>query len=182
MALGLFKSSVLLTKGAPIARTAEMGILKVTHRHSHAASETEIGAWVDVAGMGCGEDRGEGLGIGICVGMGIGNDKVGRGVGNGVGCEGGQDMGQSNDPNIIFEGDFHPMPSGWAETKLSSRHGDEEHAVVPQHRSVTSQCRRPKSPRGTGIRKYWSHYIRVGLCRSTKAAIPRLPGAKAPGD
>ena len=44
VALGLFKSSVLLTKGAPIARTAEMGILKVTHRHSHAASETEIGA------------------------------------------------------------------------------------------------------------------------------------------
>ena len=35
-------------------------------------------------------------------------------------------------PNPIFEGDFHPMPSGWAETKLSSRHGDEEHAVVPQ--------------------------------------------------
>ena len=88
-----------------------------------------------MAGMGCGEDRGEGLGIGICVGMGIGNDKVGRGVGNGVGCEGGQDMGLSMTgrlPNPNFEGDFHPMPSGWAETKLSSRHGDEEHAVVPQ--------------------------------------------------
>ena len=69
------------------------------------------------------------------VGMGVGNDKVGRGVGNGVGCEGGQDMGLSMTgrlPNPIFEGDFHPMPSGWAETKLSSRHGDEEHAVVPQ--------------------------------------------------
>ena len=132
MAVGLFQEFRLADRGpfASIARTAEMGILKVTHRHTHAAAETEIGAWVDVAGMGCGEDRGEGLGIGICVGMGIGNDKVGRGVGNGVGCEGGQDMGQSNDPNLIFEGDFHPMPSGWAETKLSSRHGDEEHAVV----------------------------------------------------
>ena len=134
MAVGLFQEFRLADRGpfASIARTAEMGILKVTHRHTHAAAETEIGAWVDVAGMGCGEGRGEGLGIGICVGMGIGNDKVGRGVGNGVGCEGGQDMGQSNDPNLIFEGDFHPMPSGWAETKLSSRHGDEEHAVVPQ--------------------------------------------------
>ena len=153
-----------------------------THRHTHAAETKQ--AWVDVR-MGCGEGTGEGLGIGAGVGMGVGNDKVGRGVGNGVGCEGGLDMGLSMTgrlPNPIFEGDFHPMPSGWAETKLSSRHGDEEHAVVPQHRSVTSQCRRPKSPRGTGIRKYWSHYIRVGLCRSTKAAIPRLPGAKAPGD
>ena len=114
MAVGLFQEFRLADRGsfASIARTAEMGILKVTHRHTHAAAETEIGAWVDVAGMGCGEDRGEGLGIGICVGMGIGNDKVGRGVGNGVGCEGGQDMGQSNDPNLIFEGDFHPMPSG----------------------------------------------------------------------
>ena len=89
-------------------------------------------AWVDVR-MGCGEGTGEGLGIGTGVGMGVGNDKVGRGVGNGVGCEGGQDMGLSMTgrlPNPIFEGDFHPMPSGWAETKLSSRHGDEEHAVV----------------------------------------------------
>ena len=85
--------------------------------------------------MGCGEGTGEGLGIGTGVGMGVGNDKVGRGVGNGVGCEGGQDMGLAMTgrlPNPIFEGDFHPMPSGWAETKLSSRHGDEEHAVVPQ--------------------------------------------------
>ena len=91
-------------------------------------------AWVDVR-MGCGEGTGEGLGIGAGVGMGVGNDKVGRGVGNGVGCEGGQDMGLSMTgrlPNPIFEGDFHPMPSGWAETKLSSRYGDEEHAVVPQ--------------------------------------------------
>ena len=95
-----------------------------------------------MAGMGCGEDRGEGLGIGICVGMGIGNDKVGRGVGNGVGCEGGQDMGLAMTgrlPNPIFEGDFHPMPSGWAETKLSSRYGDEEHAVVPQPNHRHSQ-------------------------------------------
>ena len=96
VALGLFKSSVLLTKGAPIARTAEMGILKVTHRHSHAAAETEIGAWVDV-GMGSCEGRGEGLGMGTCVGMGMGNGKLGRGVGYGVGCEEGQDMGQIND-------------------------------------------------------------------------------------
>ena len=137
MAVGLFQEFRLADRGpfASIARTAEMGILKVTHRHTHAAAETEIGAWVDVAGMGCGEGRGEGLGIGISVGMGIGNDKVGRGVGNGVGCEGGQDMGLAMTgrlPNPIFEGDFHPMPSGWAETKKSSRHGDEEHAVVPQ--------------------------------------------------
>ena len=80
MAVGLFQEFRLADRGpfASIAHTAEMGILKVTHRHTHAAAETEIGAWVDVAGMGCGEDRGEGLGIGICVGMGIGNDKVGR--------------------------------------------------------------------------------------------------------
>ena len=95
---------------------------------------SKMEAWVDVR-MGCGEGTGEGLGIGAGVGMGVGNDKVGRGVGNGVGCEGGQDMGLSMTgrlPNPIFEGDFHPMPSGWAETKKSSRHGDEEHAVVPQ--------------------------------------------------
>ena len=97
VALGLFKSSVLLTKGAPIARTAEMGILKVNHRHSHAAAETEIGAWVDVGMGSAGEGRGEGLGMGTCVGMGMGNGKLGRGVGYGVGCEEGQDMGQIND-------------------------------------------------------------------------------------
>ena len=95
---------------------------------------SKMEAWVDVR-MGCGEGTGEGLGIGTGVGMGVGNDKVGRGVGNGVGCEGGQDMGLAMTgrlPNPIFEGDFHPMPSGWAETKPSSRYGDEEHAVVPQ--------------------------------------------------
>ena len=194
MAVGLFQEFRLADRGpfASIARTAEMGILKVTHRHTHAAAETEIGAWVDVAGMGCGEGRGEGLGIGICVGMGIGNDKVGRGVGNGVGCEGGQDMGQSNDPNLIFEGDFHPMPSGWAETKLSSRHGDEEHAVVvPQPaapfigktKSKSKKCSLREPPRD---RKYWSRYFihaRGPLpfhegCHSEA----RLPGAKASGD
>ena len=99
---------------------------------------SKMEAWVDVR-MGCGEGTGEGLGIGTGVGMGVDNDKVGRGVGNGVSGEGGQDMGQSNDPNLIFEGDFHPMPSGWAETKLSSRHGDEEHAVVPQPNHRHSQ-------------------------------------------
>ena len=64
MAVGLFQEFRLADRGpfASIARTAEMGILKVTHRHSHAAAETEIGAWVDV-GMGCGEGTGEGLGI-----------------------------------------------------------------------------------------------------------------------
>ena len=97
--------------------------------------------------MGCGEGRGAGLGIGICVGMGIGNDKVGRGVGNGVGCEGGQDMGQSNDPNLIFEGDFHPMPSGWAETKLSSRHGDEEHEICLNSSVPRRPCGAPARDR-----------------------------------
>ena len=178
MALGLFKSSVLLTKGAPIARTAEMGILKVNHRHSHAAAETEIGAWVDV-GMGSCEGRGEGLGMGTCVGMGMGNYKVGQGVGNGVGCEGGQDMGQSNDPNLIFEGDFHPMPSGWAETKLSFRHGDEEHAVVPQPAApfigtTKSRSKSARAPTGQKILVALHPRTRIGLCRSTKAAIPRL--------
>ena len=114
-----------------------------------------------MAGMGCGEDRGEGLGIGICVGMGIGNDKVGRGVGNGVGCEGGQDMGQSNDPNLIFEGDFHPMPSGWAETKLSSRYGDEEHAVVPQPGAPSAALRKcveepPRGPRSQQVVHFYT--------------------------
>ena len=142
--------------------------------------------------MGGGEDRGEGLGIGICVGMGIGNDKVGRGVGNGVGCEGGQDMGQSNDPNPIFEGDFHPMPSGWAETKLSSRHGDEEHAVVvPQPaapfigKTKSKKCSLREPPRD---RKYWSRYY---IHARVRGPLPfhegchseaRLPGAKASGD
>ena len=97
VALGLFESPVLLTKGAPIARTAEMGILKVTHRHSHAASETEIGALVDVGMGSAGEGRGEGLGMGTCVGMGMGNGKLGRGVGYGVGCEEGREMCQSSD-------------------------------------------------------------------------------------
>ena len=175
MAVGLFQEFRLADRGpfASIARTAEMGILKVTHRHTHAAAEPEIGAWVDVAGMGCSEDRDEGLDIGICVGMGIGNDKVGRGVGNGVGCEGGQDMGQSNDPNLIFEGDFHPMPSGWAETKLSSRHGDEEHAVVPQPAAPSSAHKKKCSLEPPRDRKYWSHYsvhprTSIGLCRSRR--------------
>ena len=98
MALGLFQDFHLADRGplASIARTAEMGILKVNHRHSHAAAETEIGAWVDV-GMGSCEGRGEGLGMGTCVGMGMGNGKLGRGVGYGVGCEEGQDMCQSSD-------------------------------------------------------------------------------------
>ena len=136
-------------------------------------------AWVDVR-MGCGEGTGEGLGIGTCVGMGVGNDKVGRGVGNGVGCEGGQDMGLAMTgrlPNPIFEGDFHPMPSGWAETKKSSRHGDEEHAVVPQPAApfirttksrieVKAIAREP--PRD---RKYWSHYYIHA--RASASAVPR---------
>ena len=131
-------------------------------------------AWVDVR-MGCGEGTGEGLGIGTGVGMGVGNDKVGRGVGNGVGCEGGQDMGQSNDPNLIFEGDFHPMPSGWAETKPSSRHGDEEHAVVPQPAANLKVKVLKSSPTGQKILVALLHpRTRIGLCRSTKAAIPRL--------
>ena len=98
MALGLFQDFHLADRGplASIARTAEMGILKVNHRHSHAAAETEIGAWVDV-GMGSCEGRGEGLGMGTCVGMGMGNGKLGRGVGYGVGCEERQDMSQIND-------------------------------------------------------------------------------------
>ena len=181
MAVGLFQEFRLADRGpfASIARTAEMGILKVTHRHTHAAAETEIGAWVDVAGMGCGEDRGEGLGIGICVGMGIGNDKVGRGVGNGVGCEGGQDMGLSMTgrlPNPNFEGDFHPMPSGWAETKLSSRYGDEEHAVVPQPAAPfigTTKSRSKISVIGEPPRdrKYWSHYYIHA--RASASAVPR---------
>ena len=154
---------------------------------------SKMEAWVDVR-MGCGEGTGEGLGIGTGVGMGVGNDKVGRGVGNGVGCEGGQDMGLSMTgrlPNPIFEGDFHPMPSGWAETKLSSRYGDEEHAVVPQpaapfigttkSRSKSADC---ESPHGTE---------NIGRTTSTHAHRPlpfhegchseaRLPGAKASGD
>ena len=128
---------------------------------------SKMEAWVDVR-MGCGEGTGEGLGIGTGVGMGVGNGKVGRGVGNGVGCEGGQDMGLSMTgrlPNPIFEGDFHPMPSGWAETKKSSRHGDEEHAVVPQPAARKVLIGEP--PRD---RKYWSHYIHP---RMRASAVPR---------
>ena len=47
------------------------------------------------------------------------------------------------------------MPSEWAETKLCSRHGDDEHAVVPQPvlplRALRSAS--GESPRGG---KYWS--------------------------
>ena len=131
-------------------------------------------AWVDVR-MGCGEGTGEGLGIGAGVGMGVGNDKVGRGVGNGVGCEGGQDMGLSMTgrlPNPNFEGDFHPMPSGWAETKLSSRHGDEEHAVVPQPAAPfigTTKSRDWESPHGTeNIGRTTSTHV-----RASASAVPR---------
>ena len=142
---------------------------------------SKMEAWVDVR-MGCGEGTGEGLGIGTGVGMGVGNDKVGRGVGNGVGCEGGQDMGLSMTgrlPNPIFEGDFHPMPSGWAETKLSSRYGDEEHAVVPQPAAPfigTTKSRSviARAPTGQKILVALHPRTRIGLCRSTKAAIPRL--------
>ena len=79
-------------------------------------------------------------------------------------------------PNPNFEGDFHPMPSGWAETKLSSRYGDEEHAVVPQPAAPFIGTTRSKSdcesPHGT--ENNWYIHARIGLCRSTKAAIPRL--------
>ena len=96
-------------------------------------------------------------------------------------------MGQSNDPNLIFEGDFHPMPSGWAETKLSSRHGDEEHAVVPQPAA-------PSSAQYCSLRAPTGQKILVALLStSTHAHRPlpfhegchseaRLPGAKASGD
>ena len=85
-------------------------------------------------------------------------------------------------PNPNFEGDFHPMPSGWAETKLSSRYGDEEHAVVPQPAAPfigTTKSRSKcdcESPHGTENigRATTSTHAYAGLCRSTKAAIPRL--------
>ena len=90
-------------------------------------------------------------------------------------------------PNPNFEGDFHPMPSGWAETKLSSRHGDEEHAVVPQPAAPSSAHKSKmliESPHGTE---------NIGRTTSTHAHRPlpfqegchseaRLPGAKASED
>ena len=114
-------------------------------------------AWVDV-GMGCGEGTGEGLGIGTGVEMGVGMTRWAGALATELVVKEDRTWVRAMTgrlPNPNFEGDFHPMPSGWAETKLSSRHGDEEHAVVPQHRSVTCAVGR-RAPEGPEPENMWS--------------------------
>ena len=77
------------------------------------------------------------------------------------------------------------MPSGWAETKLSSRHGDEQHAVVPQpgapfigtSRSKSADCERaPTGLRGgQGSKGYGrlDHLISEGFPRALAKRLTR---------
>ena len=85
--------------------------------------------------------------------------------------------------NLIFEGDLHPMPSEWDETKLSSRHGDEEHAICLNRSLLPSiSVGLAEPPRGTETRKKLvAHIGRVPPFHGCHSE-PRLPGAKAPGD
>ena len=69
------------------------------------------------------------------------------------------------------------MPSEWAETKLCSRHGDDEHAVVPQPvlplRALRSAS--GESPRGG---KYWSALQTLTSIAYDCHSEARLPGRR----